>query len=374
MDNKIVETPVRQNILIVDDVPANLKILSEILEGEGYTVHPVISGRQALQVAEHEPPDLVLLDIMMPGIDGYEVCRQFKERPSLRDVPIIFISALNDTDDIVKALKSGGVDYISKPFRAEEVLARVNTHLALNRQKKELQVLSAEKDRFFSIIAHDLRSPFNSFLGLTRMLVDDLHVLDLKEIKEIALILRNSAANVYGLLENLLEWATIQRGMAGFHPRSLLLMNFMENSLHAMKEFAITKGIGISYDVPDDLMLSADANMLGSVFRNLISNALKFTHKGGTVTVSAKDQGNGNVLIAIQDNGIGMSSEMVDRLFRLDRQTGRKGTEGEASSGLGLIICKDFVEKHGGRLWAESEEGKGSVFYLLIGKEVKNDS
>ncbi len=374
MDNKIVETPVRQNILIVDDVPANLKILSEILEGEGYTVHPVLSGKMALQVAEHEPPDLVLLDIMMPGIDGYEVCRQFKERPSLRDVPIIFISALNDTDDIVKALKSGGVDYISKPFRAEEVLARVNTHLALNRQKKELQVLSAEKDRFFSIIAHDLRSPFNSFLGLTRMLVDDLHVLDLKEIKEIALILRNSAANVYGLLENLLEWATIQRGMAGFHPRSLLLMNFMENSLHAMKEFAITKGIGISYDVPDDLMLSADANMLGSVFRNLISNALKFTHKGGTVTVSAKDQGNGNVLIAIQDNGIGMSSEMVDRLFRLDRQTGRKGTEGEASSGLGLIICKDFVEKHGGRLWAESEEGKGSVFYLLIGKEVKNDS
>jgi signal transduction histidine kinase len=372
MKNSIVLTPIIPNVIIVDDIPANLKILSDILEGEGYTARPVLNGKLALQIAEKEKPDLILLDIMMPDMDGYEVCREFKERRSLKDIPIIFISALNDTNDIVKALKSGGVDYISKPFRAEEVLARVNTHLEISQQKKELQAINAEKDRFFSIIAHDLRSPFNSFLGLTRMMVDDIHSLDLQEIHEIAVILRNSASNVYGLLENLLEWASIKRGLAGFNPRSLLLLNLLENSLQATQEFATSKGIKIEFDVPNDLKLCADANMLASIFRNLISNALKFTNPGGVITVSAKDHSNGNVLIGIQDTGIGMSNEMVDHLFRQDRQTGRKGTDGEASSGLGLIICKDFVEQHEGKLWVESEEGKGSVFYLLIGKEIKN--
>ncbi len=366
MIHQIVLTPVIPNVIIVDDIPANLKILGDILEAEGYMVRPVLNGKLALQIAEKEKPDLVLLDIMMPGLDGYEVCQEFKKRPFLKDVPIIFISALTDTNDIVKALKLGGVDYISKPFRVEEVLARVNTHLKLHQQKKELQEMNAEKDRFFSIIAHDLRSPFNSFLGLTRMLVEDFDALEKEEMMDIALILRNSATNVYGLVENLLEWASIQRGLTAFNPRVLLLKSFLENALQTVSEFANSKRIGITYSMNDDLQIYADTNMLGSVFRNLVSNAVKFTPVGGAISISASDTGNGNVLISITDNGIGMDISMVDHLLQFDTQTGRAGTEGEPSSGLGLIICKDFVEKHGGKLWAESKEGIGSAFHMLI--------
>ena len=160
-------------ILIVDDIPDNLKVLGELLKNNGYKVRPVPNGKMALQVAEKEKPDLILLDIMMPDMDGFEVCRRLKENEYLNDIPIIFISALNDTKNIIKAFTSGGIDYITKPFQAEEVSARVATHLKICWQKNELHRLNIEKDKFFSILAHDLRNPFGGFMKLTEMMVDD---------------------------------------------------------------------------------------------------------------------------------------------------------------------------------------------------------
>ena len=169
----------KQDILIIDDFPANLRILDEILTSEGYKVRPVLNGINALQSAEIEKPDLVLLDIMMPEIDGFEVCRQFKANPNLVDVPIIFISALNNASGIARAFTEGGIDYITKPFQAEEVKARVFSHLKFCRQQKELQdqksellELNAMKDKFFSIIAHDLRGPLGGIMGITEMMAD----------------------------------------------------------------------------------------------------------------------------------------------------------------------------------------------------------
>jgi len=182
METKTFEVKLTPNILIVDDVPANLKVLGEILKGEGYKVRPVPSGALALQVAEKEMPDLILLDIMMPEMDGYEVCRRMKENPLLREIPIIFISALNETTDIVKALKSGGVDYITKPFKAEEVTARVNAHARLQMQKIELKKLNTTKDKFFSIIAHDLKGSMGGFMGATEVLADQLGAMWMDEI------------------------------------------------------------------------------------------------------------------------------------------------------------------------------------------------
>ncbi|MEI6820363.1 MAG: hybrid sensor histidine kinase/response regulator [Bacteroidota bacterium] len=353
------------NILIVDDVPANLKVLGDILKGEGYKVRPVPNGNLALQVAEKEKPDLILLDIMMPDMNGYEVCSRLKEDPNLNDIPVIFISALNDTKDIVKALNSGGVDYITKPFQAEEVKARVATHLKICKQSKELQKLNAQKDKFFSIIAHDLRNPLGGFMALTEMMAADLELIPVDEQKELMLNLNQSASNIFNLLENLLEWSQMQRGQIAYNPEMLNLHEVVDECSKSVNETARNKAIEIICDIDNDLKVYADSNMIQTVIRNLVSNAVKFTEKGGKINVYTQTTDE-DIEISIKDTGIGMNSMIVENLFKLDGKTNRAGTEGELSTGLGLILCKDFVEKHGGKIWAESQEGVGSVFTFTV--------
>ncbi len=364
--NNLALNPVRYNILIVDDIPANLKILDGILKGDGYKVRPVPNGLLALQAAEKEKPDLILLDIMMPDMDGYEVCSKLKENPALMDVPVIFISALNDTQDIVKAFTSGGVDYITKPFQAEEVKARVATHLKICKQNLELQQLNAEKDKFFSIIAHDLRSPFTGFLGLTQIMEDQLSELSMEEIKDFSSSLRESASKIFILLENLLEWARIQQGLIPFQAEQIQLLPLVKESIGVIKDAANNKKIEIVYNIPDATTVFTDTNILQTIVRNLVSNAIKFTPNAGSIFISALPQDDGLIVVSIKDTGIGMSQHILDNLFRIDVNTSRKGTDGETSSGLGLIICKDFIEKQGGKLWVESEEGKGSSFSFTL--------
>lgn len=229
-----------------------------------------------------------------------------------------------------------------------------------------LSNLVAEKDRFFSIVAHDLRSPFNSILGLTQVLYEDLSNMKPDETQRIASALRDSAHSVYDLLENLLEWSRIKRGITSFDPESFLLASQIDEFIQPILESANKKLIEISYSVPKDLVVFADLNMMGSILRNLTSNAVKFTPKNGKVFLSAQFTGDQNIEISVKDSGIGMNKSILNKLFNIDRNNNRRGTDGESSSGLGLIICKEFVEKHGGRIWAESLEGKGSTFYLTL--------
>ncbi len=354
------------NILIVDDLPDNLRLLSEVLKSEGYRIRPVPNGELALEVAEKEKPSLILLDIMMPGIDGFEVCRRLKANSRLKDIPVIFISALNHTEDIVKSLQIGGVDYITKPFQAEEVKARVNTHLQLYRQSRELHELNATRDKFFSIIAHDLRSPFNGFLNLTRMLAEDGGSMPQAEQEELASLLHQSANSLFGLLENLLEWAGSQQGMLSFSPEAIRLQNKVPGCLEQNSGPAKSKAITIDFDLSEDLAIRADRRMFETVMRNLFSNAVKFTPRNGRILISCKRVIDGMVEITVRDSGIGMDAEMVGNLFLIDKKTGREGTEGEPSSGLGLLLIKEFVEKHGGRLRVESQPGKGSAFSFSL--------
>ena len=361
------------NILIVDDLPANLKILGAILESEGYVVRPVPNGRLALQVSEKEMPDLILLDIMMPEMDGFEVCRQFKENPDLKDIPIIFISALSDSSDIVKALKAGGVDYITKPFNAEEVIVRVGTHLKIFMQKKEieqqnkqLQKLNSERDKIYSIIAHDLRGPFNGFLGLTQILAEELAGMSLREIQSVSANMRFSAVNLYRLLENLLDLTRLQQGLIKVKQEEVQILHVADKSLVMILEQAKNKGLVIETIIPVNLKAFADSNILQSIIRNIVSNAVKFTPKDGKITLSAYILDDSFIEISVRDTGIGMSNEMINNLFSIELQVNRHGTEGEPSTGLGLMICKDFIEKHGGRFIIESEEGKGSNFRFTV--------
>lgn len=236
----------------------------------------------------------------------------------------------------------------------------------IENQNKELHKISAEKDKFFSIIAHDLRSPFNGFLGLTQVMAEELPNLNMEEVQNIAVRMSKSATNLYRLLNNLLEWAQIKQGAILYKPEVVQLKLVICGSLEIIQESANNKKIDITTNIPHELQVFTDINMLQTVLRNLLSNALKFTPRGGKIHVSGRVNEYKNIEIAISDTGIGMSQTLVDNLFRLDAQKGRKGTDGELSTGLGLLLCKEFVEKQGGKLWVESAEGTGSVFYFTL--------
>ncbi len=249
---------------------------------------------------------------------------------------------------------------------SRDITGRKQAEKQLNLKNQELIKLNAEKDKFFSIIAHDLRSPFIAFWGLSQIMAEDLDGLTMEEIQKYAVSMRDSATNLFGLLENLLEWSQLQRGLITFNPKSFLMIQKIEEIMQLVFETANKKGIKISYEIAGDLTVKADEYMFKSIIRNLVFNAVKFTNRGGRITIAAKSLSGDSVEISISDTGIGMSRVMVDNLFRLDVQTRRKGTESEPSSGLGLMLCKDFIEQHGGKIWADSIEGKGSTLLFTL--------
>ncbi|MEI6680111.1 MAG: ATP-binding protein [Mariniphaga sp.] len=229
-----------------------------------------------------------------------------------------------------------------------------------------LQQNNIEKNKFISIIAHDLRSPLGGFIGLTELMSEGLSGMTSDEIQQIAFLMRKSSTNIFRLLEDLLEWSRMQQGLTLFVPKSFKLIAKIGDGLVLALEAAKAKDITIFYAIPEDLKVFADSNMLEFIIRNLVTYAVKFTHKGGLITVSAKAVSNQEVEIKIEDTGIGMDEKMLKNLFLLHVNTNRQGTMGESTSGLGLILCKDFIEKLGGKLLVESHEGKGSTFRFTL--------
>lgn len=248
----------------------------------------------------------------------------------------------------------------------KDITQEKQSELAIQLKNEELILSNAEKDKFFSIIAHDLRSPFNAFLGFTQLMAEELDSLSIKEVQKIAVGMKTSAMNLFHLLENLLEWSRFQRGATGFNPERFLLMPKIGECLEPVLETAKKKGITFAFDIPDDMLICADSNMFGSIIRNLTFNAVKFTPRGGKVSLSAKPISENYVEITIKDTGIGMNKNILDNLFRLCETAKRSGTDGEASTGLGLIICKEFVEKNSGKITVESELGVGSTLKFTL--------
>lgn len=563
-------------ILIVEDSRTQAMLLENILLGHSYQVALVDNGESALKWLSENKPSLVISDIVMPGMDGYELCRKIKTKKTTKNIPVILLTSLNGTEEVIEGLVAGADSFITKPYdqdylisHIEKILAdqsgietekesfgveitfegkkriiqsdqqqtiklllniyegaiqqnakllqtqeqlkymnenleslveertqelseetkisaqiaeklkeseelwrtlvttipdyiglhnqeakflflnhyaegfseketigkslydfiseeskeiyrqnfedclstgenqvfeytafgdnrsirsyestfvpfilhgKVNNVMAIARditerksaeneirdKNEQLVKANAEKDKFFSIIAHDLRSPFSSFLGITQMFVENLPSMEREDLQELAESMEKSASNLYGLLENLLEWAKMQRGLIPFNPVVVPLFSSVSKSMEILVESIKNKEIEITYDIPIDIRVIADTNMLQTVIRNFASNAVKFTPRGGKIGLSAKVSGNNFVEISVKDSGIGMSSAILNNLFQLNTQINRKGTDGEPSSGLGLLLCKEFIEKHGGKMWVESEEGKGSTFYFTI--------
>lgn len=236
----------------------------------------------------------------------------------------------------------------------------------LEDQNQVLETMNAEKDKFFSILAHDLRSPLSAFLGATQIINEDIQTMEMKAIKDITLSMKTSATNIYTLLENLLEWSRMIRGGIDFVPEKLNLYDKVEACIDVLSESARKKHISLTCNIPADIEIFADNNMFDTVIRNLISNAIKFTPIGGEVSLTADLKIDHIVDIKVIDSGIGMTPGLKSKLFMISEKTSRRGTEGEPSTGLGLLLCKEFVERHGGKIWVESEVGIGSTFSFSI--------
>ncbi len=354
-------------ILIVDDERFNIKVLNDLLK-PAYRTMIAKNGKQALDVAFSDiPPDLILLDIMMPEMDGYEVCTRLKADERTQDIPVIFVTAMGEVDDEAKGLEIGAVDYIVKPFHPPIVLARVKTHLCLKEKNEQLQALNASKDTFFSIISHDLRSPLAASLGYSELLQTQIEGgAEKDEQQTTARKLHLTIKHLHSLLENLLTWSRIQLGAMQYDPEELELREIAEYNLDLFISKAEQKQICLECAVQDDVMVYADYNMLNTVIRNLVSNALKFTPSAGTITISARRHDERFCEMAVSDTGDGINEADIPKLFRIDMQHSTVGTAGEKGTGLGLSLCQDLVQKNGGKIWVESEQDMGTTFKLTL--------
>ncbi|HSD09270.1 tetratricopeptide repeat-containing sensor histidine kinase [Flavobacterium sp.] len=250
-------------------------------------------------------------------------------------------------------------------------VSKKKSNILLLEKNEEISNINRQKDKFFSIIAHDLRGPFSGFLGLTELLVEDIDMMDKEDIQFTAINMRSSAYSLSGLLDNLLEWSRMEQGLIQFQPKYHNLSNIIKECTTTLRDASNKKDIIIENSIDNALEIYADRNIVQSVFRNILSNAIKFTPKEGAIKIKAKEDAD-NTIISISDTGIGMNAKMVTNAFQLDTKINRKGTEDEPSSGLGLILCKEFIEKHDGKIWIESEENKGTTFHLSFPKKPKS--
>jgi two-component system, sensor histidine kinase and response regulator len=361
------DTNTAASILVVDDTPMNLQLLVGMLKEYGYTVRPAPSGELALQAAFDEAPDLILLDINMPLMNGYEVCERLKADENLKSVPVIFISALDDMFDKVKAFRVGAVDYVTKPFQFEEVEARVRAHLALRRkecllqkslaQQKELERL---RDSLVHMIVHDMRSPLTVISTCLNMLQEGL-AADRRAADELLQEADSAASALNKMTTQLLDISRLEAGQMPLKKERHDLAQTMQVTSESLA--ALARGRRISLKVPPSSMAYYDADIVGRVVANILANAFKFTPPDGQITLTVARQTEFFRVVVI-DNGRGIPPEHQQKIFDKFAQVELRNKY--VGTGLGLAFCKLAVEAHGGQIGVESELGHGSAFWFTL--------
>ncbi len=361
------ETPESTSIMVVDDTSANLKLLQEMLRAKGYLVLTFLRGAMALKAAAKSPPDIILLDINMPEMNGFEVCKRLKADEVLKDIPVIFISALTETADKVKAFAVGGVDYITKPFQFEEVNARVETHLRLRRQQIELQALNELKNHCLGMAAHDLRTPLTGIMGISELLAGQLSPLLTEKQSRFFDMLLASSQFMIGMVNDLLDMSAIESGHLTIERRMVDITVPIERIVEINGMFASPKNISIAISCQEQLPhVYADINRIEQVINNLLSNAIKYSQPGTDITVRLLHENN-EVIISVADQGPGIPEKEQHKLFQAFGKTSVKPTsKKESSTGLGLLIVRKIMEAHDGRVWLLSEHGKGTEFFFSL--------
>ena len=378
MDSTLTTPPIPlsgRKILVVDDDRLNLRIIGGILRSEGYQLAEGDSGERALEIYETFKPDLVLLDVMMSGIDGFETCRRLKKIHGDRCAPVIFITAKNESDDVVEGLGAGGVDYLPKPFKPKEVLARIRSHLqnrALVEQQKllvaQLSEANTQKNRFLGMAAHDLRNPLASIRGLTEFLRDGaVGPLTADQIDLVETI-HSASQSMLELVNELLDVAVIEAGELQLHLESEDLAALIGKSVAVTNMEAAKKKTRVHF-APTGLVPKRplDSAKMRQVIDNLLSNAIKYSPPGSTINVTlSADPASATCTFAVQDQGPGIPEGERDRLFKDFSRLSVQPTGGEKSTGLGLAICRKIVEAHRGTIVAENLPGGGCEFRVVL--------
>jgi two-component system, sensor histidine kinase and response regulator len=361
-------------LLVVDDNPMNVEPLCDLLEAMGYRVATALDGATALQKVEEDPPDLVLLDIMMPGMNGFEVCRRLKENPRHVRIPIVFVTALSDTEDKVKAIEAGGDDFLTKPFNRPVLLARIRSLLRLKDASdrleasyRKLQALELMKDDLMKMIVHDLKSPLSAVLATFEVICDgDVGPLT-GEQRELLTGAQQQGEAMLQLINDLLELTRLEETELVPQRYAVPVSELLDAVAEEWRLRVDRDGKELRVEHESGLDVHADPQLLRRVLANLVGNAVRHGGAGVEVRVSAdRAPGRGGVIFTVADNGVGIPSAFHEFIFRKFGSLQRGDTHGRPSSGIGLTFCKLAVEAHGGQIWVESAEGEGCVFRFTI--------
>lgn len=359
-------------ILIVDDVVSNVLLLKILLTNEKFQVCTANNGTTCIEMAKSEHPDLILLDVMMPDISGFDTAIILKKDDTTKDIPIIFLTALNTPQDLVKGFQVGANDFLTKPFNKEELVMRVMQQISLvaakriiEKQNAELRATLSNRDKMYSVIAHDLRSPMASIRMVLNLLVQSTTAETVGQETYMLLDQANrESEEVHDLLDNLLKWTKSQTGRLSVVKQDLDLNDIIPGVVDIFEVIAQTKNIKLDLQgIDEKLIVVGDNDMLKTVVRNFMSNAIKFSPEGSSIEIIMKKEGD-FAKVSVCDHGVGIAADRLATIFHKGETT--YGTGGEEGSGLGLQLCQDFAIKNGGECMVESVEGQGSTFSVLI--------
>jgi signal transduction histidine kinase len=355
---------IKPRILVVDDVLQNLQVVGSLLRKEGYDVLPASSGSQALERVKVRIPDLILLDLMMPEMDGLEVCRQLKSDAAVNHVPIIFLTASNEMEHLVEGFRVGAVDYVTKPFNGAELLARVRTHVELKLARERLREMNDEKNEFMGIAAHDLRNPLSAIKGFSEMIIEDAEALQHQVLQTNGRHIKNMAERMVEMVQNLLDANRIERGEMQLKLAPVDLSAITALVVEGQRSRAAAKEQSIEFQPsPGGAAAVADPTVAAQIIENLVSNAVKYSPPGKRIWVRLRGAAQ-TVRFEVQDEGPGLSADDQKKLFGKFARLSAKPTGGEHATGLGLSIVKRMVEAMHGRVWCESELGRGATFVV----------
>lgn len=363
-------------ILIIDDTPTNAKMLESMLKRNGFTPATASSGREGLAFIKEQAPELIILDIMMPEMDGFEVCRRLKADARTADIPIIFISAMNELDSIVTAFDIGGVDYITKPFQLREVQKRVESHLTLIRQRREIETLREQerlqfekitsmREKFIHAATHDLKNPLQLITGYTEVLRNDDTFKANPDLNYYLDAMRGGVQKILGLVGDMLDLIQMENSIDP-SPELTDLNKFIEDGVKQFELPAQQKDIELLVDLPTgEIIANIDAKRMRQVTDNLISNAIKYTPQGGQVMVTALVEGS-TLILKVSDSGLGIPEEYIPTLFQPFSRVREREHMKQEGTGLGLSIVKTIIDQHRGDIEIDSVPGEGTSFIITL--------